>query len=208
MLAPCGASTVLVTAAGDEDLMRHVNLSALRLITLPDLHFCGRFQRSWWLAPDLLSHALMTQRATPIGITILSIWCVLNLLPGLGSVAFIALGHHAPALRYLIPVGEIATLDPRALAAIDGIALIANTLIAVHCALALMVVRRALARGERWALVVLVAGFATLQLASYLSDRVYFGGKNAIAVHASSVILVLGLGMCVRGLSERRGSAA
>ena len=59
---------------------------------------------------------------------------------------------------------EVAGIEARALATVDGLAILLNTLIVVYCASLFMVVRRAL-----WT----VAGEAlALQLAGYIADTV------------------------------------
>jgi len=71
-----------------------------------------------------------------IGTWILSGWCVLNMLPGLGSLVFIAAGHHAPGLRMLFSPDEVRTIEARAVATVDGLAVLANALIVVYGATA------------------------------------------------------------------------
>src|SRR6185312_17300372 len=104
--------------------------------------------------------------------------CVLNGLPGVGSLLYLVTGRHAPGLMMRFTAAEIPGIEARALATIDGLAVIANTLIAVYCATALLIVRSALARGERWALWALAGGAFALQLASYAVDALYFENKN------------------------------
>src|SRR5262245_2311344 len=101
------------------------------------------------------------------GTWILSGWCLLNLLPGLGSLLFIAAGHHAPGLRMLFSPDEVRTIPTRAVATVDGLAVLANALIVAYCATAFVLVRKCLAQGQRWAFWTLAVGTAALQVASY-----------------------------------------
>jgi hypothetical protein len=136
------------------------------------------------------------------GAMILSIWCLLNILPGVGSLLFIFLGNHAPALRMLFTVEEIRTLDARALAVADGLAILVNTLIAVYCGLVFHVIRKCLLKRERWSFFVLAAGILILQAAGYISDR-FFLGKNFLVLNISSLVLLAGFGLCARELFTR-----
>jgi len=134
-----------------------------------------------------------------IGAMILSGWCLLNILPGVGSLLFIWRGNHAPALRMLLTGEEIRTLDARALAAIDGLAILLNTLIVVYCGLVLLVIRKCLLKRERWSFFVLATGALILQAAGYISDRL-FTGRNFLVLNLSSLILLVGFGLCVHEL--------
>jgi hypothetical protein len=139
--------------------------------------------------------------ATRIGANVLSAWCLLNVIPGLGSLIFILLGKHAPALRMLFAADEIGALDGRALAATDGIAVLLNSIIVVYSGTAFFVVRRCLLTGQRWSFIVLAAGVSVLQVAGYVSDH-FFQGKNILALNISSLILLVGFGLCAWGASK------
>jgi hypothetical protein len=142
--------------------------------------------------------AFSGSRATKIGANVLSAWCLLNVLPGLGSLVFIFLGNHAPALRMLFAANEIGSLDARALAAIDGLAVLGNTLIVVYFGTAFFVIRRCLFGGQRWSLIVLAVGVSVLQVSGYVTDG-FFHGKNMLALNTSSLILLVGFGLCAWG---------
>ena len=133
------------------------------------------------------------------GAMILSVWCLLNILPGVGSLLFIFLGNHAPALRMLFTVEEIRTLDARALAVADGLAILLNTLIVVYCGLVFLVIRKCLLKRERWSFFALATGILILQTAGYISDR-FFLGKNFLVLNISSLVLLVGFGLCAREL--------
>ena len=137
------------------------------------------------------------------GALILSIWCLLNVLPAAGSLLFIALGNHAPALRMRFQVEEIPELGARTLGIVDGLAILLNTLIAVYCASAFFVIRRCLLKGERWSLIVLASGIFILQIAAHVSDRCFFGGNNALALNISSFLLLIGFGLSAAGIFKK-----
>lgn len=138
------------------------------------------------------------------GTIVLSVWCFLNALPGCFSLVILALGKHAPGLRMLFTEDEITRIEPKALATIDGLALIANTLISVVCLLILCIALKCLRAGQRWALHVLLAACASLQIASYLSDALYFRGQNLLAVNVSSAVLLVAFCLCAAGISDRK----
>ncbi len=142
------------------------------------------------------------------GSWILQAWCVINAIPGLACLVFIALGHHAPGARMLFTPDEIPGIEARALATIDGLAVLGNALIVGVCGLSLMLIRRALAKKERWAFNTLLLSLLFIQAMGYWSDA-HFGFKNLIALNVSSAWLALGLGMCARevfrkGLKPKR----
>jgi len=142
--------------------------------------------------------------ATRHGVLVLSAWCLLNMVTGVGSLVFIFLGRHAPALQYLFTAEQVAAMAPGILAATDGVATLANTLIVVYCATALALVRRSLPKEEPWALVVLALGLLVVQVAGYVTDHAFFLGKNLLALHGSSLVILVGLGLCARGVFLRR----
>lgn len=146
-----------------------------------------------------MSRNVVQSRACKIGITILSIWFLFNILPGVGSLIYIAMGNHAPALQYHFASGGLSALDPHAVETIDALAIMVNALITVYCFLAFFVVRTALVAGNRHALFVLFTGTCFLQLASYWSDM-NLAGQNIWVIHFSSAIFLTGFGACAYGL--------
>lgn len=137
------------------------------------------------------------------GIQILSAWFILNMLPGIGSLVHLALGKHAPGLLMLFQPDEIPGIEARALATVDGLATIANTLIATYCLTGLFIVRHSLVRKELWAFNTLALGTLAIQVAAYASDTLFFEGKNLMVIHASSLLLILGFGLCGMGRSRK-----
>lgn len=133
------------------------------------------------------------------GSLILSVWFLINALPGVGALLFIAVGKHAPAFQFLFNPEEISTLDARVIKTTDGVAIIANALIVCYCISSWFIVRRCLAKNEKWAFYVLALGIAIVQAASYWSD-INFSGKNFLVINFSSIIFLLGLGLCGREL--------
>jgi hypothetical protein len=102
---------------------------------------------------------------------------------------------------------EISGVESRALAMIDGLATLLNTLIAVYCLTCFFVVRRSLLKRQRWAFFVFAIGALILQAACYLSDRIFFLGKNTLVIHISSLLLLTGFGLCAAEIWEKEASA-
>lgn len=48
-------------------------------------------------------------------------------------------------------------------------------------------------------LVHLALGTLAIQVAAYASDTLFFEGKNLLVIHASSLLLILGFGLCGMG---------
>ena len=142
------------------------------------------------------------------GAMILSVWCLLNILPGVGSLLFISFGNHAPGLRMQFTVEEIPTLDVRTLATADGLATLLNTLIAVYCASAFFIIRRCLVKGERWSFFVLALGTLSIQIAGYVSDGFFFMGKNTLVLNISSLLLLVGFGLSAAEMFKKNEERA
>jgi len=126
----------------------------------------------------------------------LSAWCWLNVLPAVVSLLFIAQGKHAPGLKMRFAPAEIPGIESRALATVDGLATLLNTLIVVYCITCFFVVRRSLLQRERWSFFAFAIGALVMQSASYLSDSSFFLSKNSLVIHASCLLLVTGFGLC------------
>ena len=139
-------------------------------------------------------------RTVTIGVHVLSAWALLNILPALAALVLLALGQHAPGLRMLFAVEEIAVVEARALATVDGLAVLANTLIVVYCGTIFFLLRRCLLRGQRWSFFVLAGGLLAIQIAGYVLDHSFFRGQNLWLLNLSSLILLAGFGLCARGL--------
>lgn len=137
------------------------------------------------------------------GALILSVWCWLNVLPAVASLVSIASGKHAPGLSMRFAPEEIPAIESRALAMVDGLATLLNALIAVYCITCFVVVRKSLLKAERWSLVTFAIGALIIQVACYASDRLFFLSKNALVIHASSLVLLTGFILCVMGIQKK-----
>jgi hypothetical protein len=123
----------------------------------------------------------------------LGIWAGGNLLLAVGIVvAMLLFGANAPSLFILFSKPEIAALEPRALATINGLAVFANACAAAFCVVALALIWRGLRHGEIWCIRLLVACAVPLQGLGFACD-IYFRHKDLLTNVVSSVILLLGL---------------
>lgn len=133
-------------------------------------------------------------RTLTSGAVVLSIWSGLNLLVGAAVTAMILIGRAPPALAMVVPDGEIASLDARALAVVNAQAALANPLIVALCLLVLAIIWTSLVDGARWAFWALVAGLVPLQIFGFISDD-YLGHHNLTANVVSSLVLLCGLAL-------------
>ncbi len=130
------------------------------------------------------------------GVLVLSVWCWLNVVPAGASLLFIAQGKHAPGLKMRFVPEEVSGIESRALAVIDGLATLLNTLIAVYCVTVFFLIRKSLLARQRWSFFVFAIGASVLQMACYLADQVFFLSRNTLVIHLSSLLLVMGFGLC------------
>jgi len=132
------------------------------------------------------------------GCIAISIWAGINLVLGVGIFFGIAFfGMNAPAFTMLFQPGEVqslATLDPRAVATVNGVAILANAVIAGYCGLVLAATWLGIAKQVRWTWTTVAATTLFVQLAGFASDRL-FENKNLAANILSTVILVAGLSL-------------
>jgi hypothetical protein len=127
------------------------------------------------------------------GALLLSIWCGFQVLLASGIViAMILGGRHAPALSILFEDREIGAIDPRALATIDGLAILCNSVIAALCALALGVIWGGVIARARRAWWMLAATLGPVQASGFASDAC-FGHRDLIANLVSTAILAAAL---------------
>jgi hypothetical protein len=127
------------------------------------------------------------------GVILLTLWTGFNLVLALCILfAMIVLGKNAPALTILYSDTQAVGMDIRALATINGLAVIFNACAAALCGLSLAVIWCALIHKVRWAFWALAACLLFLQTAGFASDS-FFQHKDLVANLASSLCLLVGL---------------
>jgi hypothetical protein len=126
------------------------------------------------------------------GAILLSLWTGFNLILALGILfMLLILGKNAPCLLILYDDIRAVGMDPRALATINGLAVVFNACTAAICALSLAVIWLALIKRNVWAFWALAGSLFFLQAAGFASDS-FFAHKNLIANIISSSLLLLG----------------
>jgi hypothetical protein len=133
-------------------------------------------------------------RSVKLGAILLSVWTGFNLLVAVAVTGMTLAGRPPPALALMLSAGEIAALDPRALAVVNAQAAIANPVIVALCGLVLAVVWTSLVRGARWAWRALAGTLVPLQLFGFVSDA-FLGQCNLAANAISTVVLIAGLAL-------------
>jgi hypothetical protein len=140
-----------------------------------------------------------------VGKILLSLWTGLNLALALGILfMMLVMGRNAPCLLVLFGDTQAAGMDPRALATINGLAVLFNACAAAVCGLSLAVMWIALRRGWRWAFWSLTVSLGFLQAAGFASDS-FFQHKDFIANVGSSMLLLAGIGFTAAGVFRRSG---
>src|SRR5262245_38345756 len=127
------------------------------------------------------------------GAIVLSLWTGANLILSLGILFWIlVLGHNAPALTILYEDTLVVGMDPRALATINGMAVILNACSAAICALSLAVIWVPLLQKQAWAFWGLSGSLLFLQAAGFASDS-FFHHKDLPLNIVSSLLLLSGI---------------
>ena len=138
-----------------------------------------------------------------LGTILLSLWTGLNLALALGILfLMLFMGQNAPCLLILYGDTQGAGMDPRALATINGLAVLLNACAAAICGLSLSIIWVALRRASRWAFWSLMTCLGFLQAAGFASDA-FFQHKNLIANICSSLLLLAGIGFAAVGVFRK-----
>ena len=137
------------------------------------------------------------------GAILLSLWTGFNLVLAL-SILFmvLVLGKNAPCLLILYDDIRAVGIDPRALATINGLAIVFNGCAAAICALSLAVIWVPLVRGATWAFWALAGSLLFLQAGGFASDS-FFAHKNLVANVVSSSLLLLGFAAAAGGIFRK-----
>ena len=137
------------------------------------------------------------------GAILLSLWTGFNLVLAL-SILFmvLVLGKNAPCLLILYDDIRAVGIDPRALATINGLAVVFNGCAAAICALSLAVIWVPLVRGATWAFWALAGSLLFLQAVGFASDS-FFAHKNLVANVISSSLLLLGFAAAAGGIFRK-----
>jgi hypothetical protein len=138
------------------------------------------------------------------GAILLTIWTGVNLVLALGILCSLVVLHkNAPALLILYGDTQAIGIEPRALATINGLAVMFNACAAAVCGLSLSVIWIPLLRKEIWALRALSTCLLFLQAAGFASDT-FFQQKDLKANMVSSLLLLAGLFCAAVGVQKEQ----
>ena len=109
------------------------------------------------------------------GAILLTVWTGLKLAISLGVLfMLLVLGKNSPALLILYGDAQGKGLDPRALATINGLAVVANASVAALSILSLVVIWVALVRGAVWAFWSLAIALLCLEVVRWVGESLYY----------------------------------
>ena len=131
------------------------------------------------------------------GTLVLQVWCVANIFPAVFSLFYIAVGKHAPALQMTHSDQEIVNLSAKVLATIDGLGVMVNTLILVYCISSFFIIFQIKQTKKASYLAIFVVSVSLVQIAGYVSDWLFYEGQNVYLLHLSSLILLVGIMLCI-----------
>jgi hypothetical protein len=138
------------------------------------------------------------------GAIILTFWMTLKLVIALGILfMLLVLGKNSPAL--LILYGDIQGkgLDAPALATINALAVVANASVAALSILSLVVIWRALVRGNVWAFWSLAGALLFLEVVRWLGESFYYRQENVLADAAFLLPTIAGIACAAMGVVRR-----
>ena len=141
------------------------------------------------------------------GVIILSFWSSVNLLLAVAILFMLLVLHeNAPALMILYGDTSASSIESRALATINALAVMFNACTAALCALSLVLIWIPILQKKVWAFWALSGTLGFLQVAGFASDS-FLGHKDLLLNLLSSLVLfcgltAVGIGFFRRGRSE------
>jgi len=139
------------------------------------------------------------------GAILLTLWTGLKLLVALGILfMLLVLGKNSPALLLLYGDIQGKSLDPRALATINALAVVANASIAALSILSIVVIWSALMKRAVWAFGSLTCSLLFLEVVRLVGESFYYRRENLLADMATAVLPILtGIACAAIGLFRR-----
>jgi len=135
-----------------------------------------------------------------IGAIILSLWSLMNMLPAIGVVVYVAvLDKIHPLLPMRFCGEEIDAIQPTVLDTINGMAVFANSHVFALCLIVLIATWQGLAKGVRWVFWALLASMSASVVAGFVAsyvDQSHYYSPSII----SAVLLAIGFGFTAVGL--------
>jgi hypothetical protein len=138
------------------------------------------------------------------GVLILTLWMGFRLLVAL-SILFklLVLGKNSPALIILYGTMQGTGLDPRALATINGLAVVANASIAALSILSLVVIWSALMRRAVWAFWSLAGSLLFVEVVRWAGEYFFYRQGNLLADAAVFLPVLAGIACAAIGVFRR-----
>lgn len=138
-----------------------------------------------------------------VGLGLIYFWTGFNFVLAAGIVlAMVFFGQNAPGIYLLLDKAAVDSLDARAVATINAMGILLNTVIAAFCALVLVVTWLRVTKKEHWAFWSVAATLGVVQLSGFASD-VYLGNMNFVANIVSTLILFIGLALAGRDVLRK-----
>ncbi len=138
------------------------------------------------------------------GALLLTLWMGFKLVVAL-SILFmlLVLGKNSPALIVLYGSMQGAGLDPRALATINGLAIVANASVAALSILSLVVIWSALMRRAVWAFWSLAGSLLFVEVVRWVGEWFFYREGTLLADAAVLLPVLAGLACGAIGLFRR-----
>ena len=138
------------------------------------------------------------------GAILLTIWTGLKLTIALGILfMLLVLGKNSPALLILYGDAQGKGLDPRALATINGLAVVANASVAALSILSLVVIWVALVRGARWAFWSLAATLLFLDVVRWVGESLFYHEGTLLGDTATLLPTLAGITCAAIGIFRK-----
>jgi hypothetical protein len=138
------------------------------------------------------------------GAIILTVWTGLKLVIALGILfMLLMLGKNSPALLILYSDAQGKGLDPRALATINGLAVVANASIAALSILSLIVIWAALVRRAVWAFWSLASTLLFVDIVRWLGESFFYHRGNLLGDAATLLPTLAGITCAAIGVFRR-----
>lgn len=138
-----------------------------------------------------------------LGSVILSLWCVLNIVPAAFILATTLCGVNHPLLGVKLKEEEIATLSSDALAFINSVGLYANGTVIALSLLALIAIWAGLFRRIKWVFWSLLIAMVFYVIAGFAADFISQSNYYVTSIISAS-ILALGFGLVARDLLQSK----
>ena len=138
------------------------------------------------------------------GAILLTVWIGLKLAISVGVLfMLLVLGKNSPALVILYGDAQGKGLDPRALATINGLAVVANASVAALSILSLVVIWVALVRGAVWAFWSLAGTLLLLDVVRWIGESFFYHQGSLLGDATELLPTLTGIACAAIGIFRR-----